>query len=234
MVIGAFPRLLDLLPHPGALIAQVPWASPPQLPKPPELQHWLFERPLVAAPVMLAFALIAVVGGRFQGRPRAGLVVGASFAALAALIAALSAIVVTDRERVLSASRDVMEAIRAGDVARAEPFFAESVAFIASGGSFSVEKDWILSTVRLFPDQLQIEAAKIQQRRAAVDGVGLARSQVMVRGGPRGAAGNLSWWLFSWRRAPDGQWRIHSMDLLLLNGKPPESGMADLIRQAAP
>lgn len=234
MVIGSFGGLLDLLPAPGALLAQAPWASPPQLPAPPEIQRWLFERPLTAGAVLLVFALVAMVGGRFQGRPRAGMLVGLGFLAAGALIAILSVAITTDRERILDRSRAVMDAIRAGDTAAAPAYFADTVTAVVAGGSAGLDREWVTDVVALFPDQLVIESAKVQERRAAIDGDGLGRTQVFVRGGPKGASANLTWWQFSWRRSPEGDWRIHSMDLLLLNGKAPDSAMVDLIQKASP
>lgn len=234
MVIGAFPGLLDLIPQAGATLAQAPWAAPPQLPAPPEIQHWLFERPLTSGLVLLAIALIAVVGGRAQGRARYGRLVGAGIGALAGLVVLVSLLVTTDREKVHAATEAVMQAIRTGDAPGAEPFFADAVTFIAAGGAASVEKPWIMDTVDLFPDQLQIEGVKAPQRRVSVDGEGLARSQLQVRGGPSGATANLTWWQFSWRRAEDGQWQIHGMDLLLLNGKTPDPAIAALIQKGRP
>ncbi len=231
MVIGLISGRLDLFPRSGATLAQAPWATPPHLPAPPEVSHYLLERPVLAGAVLLLFAAVALFGGRAQGRPKPAAIIGAVFALLAVAIFLAGTFIRTDRERLLERTRDLVDAVRVGDTAAAGDILAENLVVNAGGGSIGLDRDAILAAIDLFPEQLAIEGHRVEQRRASIDGDGLGRSQLQVRGGPAGGGPNITWWEFSWRRAGDERWRIHTIDLLLVNGKPPEQALGDLIRR---
>ena len=248
MNIGPFASILDL---PGALLGQVlrqPWSEPPPLPAPPQLEHWLFERPLTSGGVLLAFAAISFLVFRARGRVREGGIIGGALLALAVGAALAGVLITTDRERIAERTERLIDAIAAGDVASAEGMLsdrlamnlgrdagqeAESVASRAGGGErveaggagVSPDKRLALAGVALFGKQIALSDRTTTLRRAAMDGRDSGRTQARITVTEPSMGFAITWWQFAWERE-GGVWRVRAIDLLTFNGRPP-GGMVD-------
>lgn len=210
---------------------QAPWAQPPPLPDPPAIEVWLFEQPLISAGLALGAGALVWFVFRAKGKPRQGALAGGGLAALAIVLGVAGSAVETARERVAALSEDLLAAAREGDAAGLDGLLANDLALDVGGrGGDSGDKAFVLEAVGKLKEQAVIDAVRVRSP-VSLDGPDAARSQVWVRTGGTGFGPSLSWWMVSWRRQPDGQWRAHLIELLLLNGEKPR-GMGEEMRRS--
>lgn len=210
------------------------FAEPPPLPGHPTFSWLLFESPWwvagLAAVLLLAFSL----GLRSRGLSGAFVITLAIAPVVGVGLMALSGFVVTPRERLALSSSKFLEVVSLGDAEGAGAFLATDlvVDLEGTGRALGEDRATVLEIIPTLKDQAAIEARRV--RSVALDGAGAGRAQVFIRtgGGGSGFGPSLSWWLLSWREDADGEWRIHLIELLLLNGQKPKA-IADEARRLA-
>lgn len=211
-----------------------PWSQPPPLPEPPLLEAWLFERPVTAAGALLGAGVVCFLVLRARGKSKGAVIGGGALIALAAAVALIGSVVETSRERVARLSAQVIARFQAADQAGLGVLLADDLVLDLGGGGVSAagdssDKALVLEAARAMQGQAVIDTSRVREPVAA-DGPRAARSQVFVRTGGGGFGPSLSWWMFSWRREPDGEWRVSLIELLLLNGERPRDLAPELRR----
>lgn len=203
--------------------------APPPLPSPPFLERYLFEFPWPAAVVLVAVAVIAGVTLTRAGRRSAGWGVMAIGAVAAAGVIGLAYWVVTDRERVSQSTRELINAVAAGDAAAVEALLTDDAVLIAPPLSADrVRKPAIVTRVgRDFaPGHVyHLREHGVTALQATMDGPTRARVQVKVRVVPEITGSPVpSWWRIDLTRGADGRWRISGIGMLSIGGFVPGSG----------
>lgn len=224
--------------HAILLLAQTqPWSAPTAPPPPPEVQHWLLERPISMGAVLLIIAVLTIVLGRAQGRPRAAFLVGTGIAGLAAAVVLASALITTDRERVRNLSREFVSAVGAGDAGVIAPLLGDRLLVDFGGGSDEVDHETVVAGVRMFPGTVRFESWAVADRRATITGSGRGSAQVRCLLGGGEGGGSLVWWEIHWAKGADepaSAWRVERLVLLTLNGRE-VSGLSlrELVREGS-
>lgn len=211
--------LTEIFGLPSILLA----AAPPSLPQPPALEHWLFERPLVVGPAAIAigFAFFLVLNRRNQAKQ--GILVGGGLAVLGAALLLVGTLVETTRERLIRESRALVDAVVAGEQGRVDALLSQEL-ILSAGGPGGVpirSKALAMRAVEEFQSRVRVTEHGFGAAQAMVTSAGdSASSQFRVRAVTNFGPG-VAWVRLSWRKEPDGQWRIHLIELLRINGREP-------------
>ena len=202
-----------------AAIAQVSRLLPDvrPLPDPPLVPYLVFEAPLWPAIVIAALGVLGLFGFGTRGRGGTGLLVLASGVVVAGSLLAAGALVTTDRERLLDATRRTIAATAEARTDDLRGLLHEDVRVMlpdrVPASSISGRAGVLAAVERQLGARYRVESWSIKGVQASVDGPGLARTQVGVtaraaRGGPV-----LSWWLLDWRKVGDG-WLVVGLELV--------------------
>lgn len=220
----------------GAQPSHAPWTEPPRLPAPGALIHYTMEAPTLLAVLFTGLSLAMAWAAFRAGRTRvaAWLAVLGPLGAVGTVV--LAASVETAREIVIGRGLELARTLGKGD-----PLFAESVLsptlylkLGASGGGGAIgsdDRELVLRASSLFRDQVRLEGVATPGGHASADSSSSARTRLRVRTGG-GMGPSLSWWQLDWRRDPDGEWRVYTIELLLFNGQAPSASFGDEARRA--
>ena len=87
-----------------------------------------------------------------------------------------------------------------------------------------------MQAVEGFQSQVRVTEHGVARREAVVTGQGTSgATQFRVRGSPTSGGRRLG--ALNWRQDPDGEWRVHLIELLRINGRDPgETGGIDRLR----
>lgn len=179
------------------------------------IQPW----PLAAA---LALAGLAVA---FMVRARWRVPIAGALGALAGATLAAGILVTTDRERLVTTTRDLIDATaRANTIALAGMLAPDARLVvdvpIAEAGlrptGAGIERDAILKLVAdTLGGQWPLKEHDILEVQSTLVGPGVGRTQVRVRAVLEAIGLPIaSWWRIEWRRDPDGSWRAVGVRLL--------------------
>ncbi len=190
--------------------------DPPPLGSPPLLQRLVLEQPLplVALLVLAGFGLMYYLNSRGQGRR--ALVAGFGLILAGAAVWVLGSVVTTRRERLMTATADLVGVTARLDEAGMDRLLADDVHLfsrlraagfsVAAGG---VDKETLMSLARGALTQYPVREQYVSRLQAEVTGPSTGRSQVLVRvvvGDGSFSMPHLSWWRIVWREQ-GGQWR---------------------------
>lgn len=187
--------------------------TPPPLPSPPRLAHWLLENPWPPAIGLAAFAVLAFFILNSRAQAKQGAVIALSLLAAAAACIAASFLVTTDRERLAAKTRELIAATATADLGTLGPMLASDVGLSVLERPAPQDKDGILGLVgRYMGNEVRIREHSTSELTAHVDRLGTGKTLVRVRvtadvAGMSGAS-NRSWWRITWRKTPDGQWQV--------------------------
>ncbi len=219
-------------------LAQVPASSnasaPAPLNAPPFLAHYFFENPIPAAAIGLALAAGCgwwVLTGRAKGNRWLGWVaIAVAMASLGIFFA--SRAITTERERLITMTREVIaHAVRA-DTVELQPMLASEVTFTLLGNESPFNRAQLLALVAKYPGQVTpIDWHKTSNLQAALQGGTFATTQVHVRVGSKETTMYDvpvgSWWRLTWRRSGSntassemGAWVVTSLECLQIDGVP--------------
>lgn len=202
-------------------------AEAPRLPDPPFLQNSLLENHWPTVALLAGAGLLAAWWLRRAGqRRRANLAAIACFA-LAAAVAAVGALVTTEREVVMARTREAVDAAAAADAAALRDLSTETVRVLLPIMQVPDDRERLLEMAQrqLGPDgDFRLRSHRIGTVRAVIDGPNVARSHVAVRVEPArdGGFGPIGTaWELSWRREPlpgggFGPWRVTTVRALQL------------------
>lgn len=179
------------------------------------MQRLLLERPSSAIVVLVVLGLLGWALLR-STRPRTApaLLVGGILAA--AVVGILARVVVTDRERVESASARLVEAVRAVDLATIDALLADDARFDADAMREGVgviyparlDKPEILAQVREhLGGDARVSHARVKESKARIVGPGIAQIDLRVQILFQNYGPYESWWRLDWRRTDAGVWR---------------------------
>lgn len=197
-------------------------AAPPSLPAPPALEHWLLERPLVVGPGAFAvgFAAFLVLNRRNQAKQ--GLLLGGGLMLAGVALLALGMLVETTRERLIRHSRELVDAVVAGDAAAVDSLLSPDL--VLSAGAVPIRsKPLAMRAVEAFQREVRVTEHGVSAAQAMVTSQGAsAATQFRVRAVSNFGPG-VAWARLSWRKEPDSSWRIHLIEILRINGREPGS-----------
>jgi len=167
-----------------------------------DLKSTFFENPLYVY-VMLAFAELVVAAIWYEKRRPAWAVALLAAPLLAGAVALVERAVVTDREKIVAAAREIAQDIEAGSVAAAEKYLDEQFSgrwankrLAVAAGETAIKK-YQINSVKL--KNMRVEVSPPSARMHAVTRVEITGS---------GAAGwTMLVWDVRWIKRPDG-WRI--------------------------
>ncbi|MFG0257699.1 MAG: hypothetical protein ACF8GE_07355 [Phycisphaerales bacterium JB043] len=204
----------------GLLMAQTVFSEPESLGGASDLGVWLFERPLLVGGALAVLGLLVVWRALQRASKRVG-IVGASFLALAVGAYLLGQFVTTDRERISTGTRELVEAVVGDDRARVDEILSERLSVLMAGTRLEgVGKQEILGSFTAL-QRYGVRDGDVGRLEASMEGrdVGLTQARVRVE---VSSTPSLSWWRFDWRRESDGQWRVFRLHCLLINGREPQ------------
>ena len=199
--------------------------SPPPLPAPPRLAHWLFENPWPPAIGLAAMAILLffILNSRAQAKQGGIIALGLLLAAAATI--ATSFLVKTEREHLADRTRELIRATAAADLRSLGEMLASDVGLSVLTKPFSGDKDEILGLVnRYMANEYALKEHSTSELSAHIDRLGGGKTLVRVRV-VTDALGvndltNRSWWRITWRKSTSGQWEamhIEGLQIDLVN-----------------
>lgn len=194
--------------------------SVPPLPKPPALEHYLYESPWLL--ILLIVGLLVVVSFTLnrQGRARGAMVAAVVGVVASAGVYGVSAAVQTPREVVSAQTRELVDLVARADVAGVDPMIHPEGRLLWLGGRMEYSKAQLLERIesdlkRTYP----LRSWRILKLQATQDGPSVARTQVQVRVETESAGLNFSWWRMDWQRVgARGEWRLVGIEPLFISG----------------
>lgn len=202
------------------LSATILASAPPPLPDPPAVERWLFERPFVVGPALLGLGGAIFLALNRRNQATRGLAIGGGLALLGVVLVVVGVLVETPRERLVRQSRALVDAVVAGDAGAVDALLADDL--VLSAGPLPIRgKALALRAVEGFQSQVRVTEHGVSAATAAVSGRGgSGASQFRVRAVTNFGPG-VAWARLNWRKDPDGEWRIHLIELLRINGREP-------------
>jgi hypothetical protein len=206
-------------------------ANVPRLPDSPLAARRLFEEPLPLTILLVAAAVIVwFILGR-AGKQRPALIAAGALVLAAAIPIILAAAVQTTGERLRAQSKDLVDAVAAGDVSRVDGLLRSDVTVRPWS---SLTHDGVLALVGAdMRSQYAVKEQEVLESRAAIDGPNAARTQLHVRVVPESAAAGgpvASWWILFWAKSSaDNQWRVVAIECQQIDviGNPAEVHLRD-------
>jgi len=187
------------------------------LPDPPLVPHLVFESPLWPALVLAILGVLGLFGLGTRGRAIAGLWVLVVGVALAGGLLAAGALVETERERLIDATRRTIAATAEARTDELRGLLHEearvSLPDRVPASSPSGRAEVLAAVERELGGRYRVESWSIKGVQASVDGPRLARTQVGVTARATGTGPVLSWWLLDWRKVGD-RWVVVGLELV--------------------
>lgn len=202
-----------------SMLDQTGGPSVPRLPPPPLPARWLLENPLPLVAFLIGAAVLAWFILQRLGRPRPAMFAALTSLAGAIAVYTLASLVQTPREALIVKTRTLVDRTIQVDV--------PAVALMLDD-SFTVRPwgiDRKATLGRISSDlggEYRIKDYHINQAFAAIDGPGIARTQVHIRATPADQMYNApigSWWVLHWQKdSRDGAWRIVELECQQIDG----------------
>lgn len=215
------------MPHPLTLGVILP--DNENLPTPPLLVHWLLEQPLPLVIVLVSIGAVTLLILLSQGEGRRAMMALGGFAAAVGLLLLVERLVVTDRERIAAGSRQFVQRFIAADAQEVRELMDQNVTLKSGGQAIKQDGQWLVGVAGAMKGE--IVSHGITQRGALVDTPNSGRTRFSVRtqfGQQSFVSGTVnSTWELSWRKSPDGQWRINGMECLSIFGQRPSREWVD-------
>lgn len=191
---------------------------PPPLPDPPMFESWLFERPAALAIVLVALGIITILAFNRAGKPKHGLYVLAGFVVAAIAAAATSRLVVTEHERLATATTGLINAIVDADSHNARTRIDTDAEVHIRPLSMHFRYDEVVRRIDTdMSSAYRVAEHRISRVQAVVDGPNTARTQVRVVASQEGGRRAGTWWLLHWRLGSDNTWRLFQAECLRID-----------------
>lgn len=156
----------------------------------------LLDEPLFPALGLVVAGIIALFVLNRAGKLPIGLVaIGASLLLGGGLVAA-DAFRTSPRERVISVSSALVDAVATGDRDATDALLDQEFTVSARRLPIPAARGILLAAVETFPAQASVEGHRVSEVRASITGGNTARSQVLVA--IDGGVPRLSWWQMDW------------------------------------
>jgi len=192
---------------------------------PPWWENLLLERPW---PVVIALgwaaAVLAVAAYRRLSRRLA-------WAAIAAILLALTVgllawLVETDRESLIERTRQLVAHTTPLDVQKVNACFDSHASLIGPGGEVWLTHDTMLLSLKSAAKRRALHQQNIRRLAAEILNADRGRTELALTTwvGEQGEFPIPTTWLLTWQRGTDGQWRIVTIQWLLMRGQPPRFG----------
>lgn len=185
--------------------------TPPPLPAGAAWERLLLESPLPLVAVLLAGALIAYFV--LRRRARLGLVAAAAMALAAGCVWMLARQVQTEREEVLAAAAELVDAAAKADTVRLDGLLDSTAVAYTRETPGGMSRGRILTEVRRqLGERHPVREYDIRESQAVIDGPGVARVQLRVQvvEADRGLSFG-SWWALDLRRDESGRWKTSAI-----------------------
>ena len=195
---------------------QLPLPERPEpLPSGPILDRFLFENPLLLTAVLAASGLVILFALNRRGEARKGLAAFAVCFLLAVGAYLAGSLVVTERERLKDATRELVASVAEVDVPGLDDLLAENVSFRYRNARGGLDKGATIAEVeRYLGGAYRVREHDVLELQATVDSSNVARTQVNVRVTVDTVGTRPSWWRLDWRLEPDGRWRVTGIEPL--------------------
>lgn len=184
--------------------------SPIPLQQSPWFQHQFLEHSGWPASIVALLGLSFFLILSHAGRRALGVKVAGALLVLGAIVWGVGKFVQTPAEALASRTAALVGFIAKANTTAAAPMLDESVAISAGSFASSSDKASTLERVRvLLGSVYPIKDWAILESQARVEGENRARTRVLVRSeSDVGIGVNFSWWLLTWQRGTDGEWRV--------------------------
>lgn len=204
-----------------AQVAEGPY-SPPPLPAPPRLAHWLFENPWPPAIGLLAFAVLVFFIMNSRSQTKQGAMIAGGLIVTAAVCIVTSFAVTTDRERLAARTRELIAATATADLRELGPMLASDIGLSVLTRPAPQDKDGILGLVnRYMGNEVSVKQHAVSEVTAHIDRQGtgktLARVRVTVDAAGMNDMTNRSWWRITWRKTAEGEWEAMHIEGLQID-----------------
>jgi len=195
---------------------QLPLPERPEpLPNGPILDRFLFESPLLLTTVLAISGLVILFALNRRGEARKGLTAFAVCFALAVGAYLAGSLVLTERERLKEATRDLVASVAEVDVASLDELLAENVSFRYRNARGGLDKSATIAEVeRYLGGAYKVQEHEVLELQATIDSSNVARTQVNVRVTVDVLGTHPSWWRLDWRLEPGGRWRVTGIEPL--------------------
>lgn len=214
------------------LLAQNPFADTPSVEPLPGAPLWaraLLEQPWYLAGALALGAVVVFMLLNQRGRAKLGAGVAAAMVLAGAGVLILGSLVVTQREQMAAASRELVAVTARGDTSALATMLApdarlfseiQVAEFRVPEGGFG--RDEILDKVGRWIGDNPISECSVGEVQAETLGPGVGRTQVRVRVVlEKYKVAEGSWWRIGWRKSADGRWRVTSIQPLYIAGAGP-------------
>jgi hypothetical protein len=215
-------RIAAMLVFVGPALAQtnpIEPKTPAPLPDPPWLAHHLLESPLLIEVILLAGAFVCYAALNAAGKAklaRRGLAV---LLVLAVAVWALAALVKTDRERAMEATKHLVGDVADGNTRSVDDALAPGAAVYSDQYPQGQPKTVILDKVAQYfgpKGQYPIQEHAILESQAFAASESLEQVQIKVRVTPKDGFPIISWWRMDLTPGPSG-WQVTGIKLLSSN-----------------
>lgn len=204
------------------MIARVLAAEPGQT---PAWAVWLFEKPIASAAVVVIASLIVFFILNQRARVRASWIAVGAGVVLGAAVFLTGRMVTTDRERIVSSSREFISAVARADSRRVRDLLDDRLVVTVTGRiAPGIGKDWVVDRAGGM-GHLEIQRAITRIDRVAVRRGGIGETDIGVLVTTQRHGNASSTWTLEWRLGPDDQWRIAAMDWRTIEGQEPSLAM---------
>lgn len=184
----------------------------PTLPSPPLFEHLLFEAPLGPVAVLAALGVIALVMFNRRAELKRGVATACVLFAAAVGVWITAATVTTDRERITTRSRELVEAVGRVDVDAVGDYLADEVRLVGWQDTESRER-----ILRMVEDEVRgrvgVTSARVVRSQAVIDGPNVGRTYVRVHVEADQLAPPYTWWRLDWA-CENGEWRVVRIEWL--------------------
>jgi ketosteroid isomerase-like protein len=195
--------------------------APPPLPGPAFWPSLFLERPALAALLAMGVSLVAFAVLTARGRMRQARIAVALGVLAAALLVAVSVLVVTDRERMDEATRRMIRAVAAADTADLDLVLTPDAVLLSPLSGQPLTKSEILAGIAadFRPGGVyEVREHRVLELQAAPEGPDGGRVQVKVRITPADGPPTPAWVRIDFERAAEGEWRVGGINVFSVGG----------------
>lgn len=204
--------------------------SVPELPRPPFLEHTLFESPLPLVGLLFLAGVVAFFMLNSTGRAKQGLIAAGSASALALGTLLIASLVTTTRETLQARTTALVHAAATADTTALAPLLADDVRLVLWDQTAALGRPRTLDLVNQYTGTLyKLREHSITRTTASVDGRNAARTLARVRVRTEATLYDIpigSTWRIDWRLENDNSWRATAITCLQIDGvgsRPPDA-----------
>ncbi len=199
--------------------------TPPAIPDPPLIEHYLFESSWGLAIGLVAIALALWFTLRRAGKDKPAFAAGLGGVLCAGGVLALASAITTAREEVAARTRELIAAVARADADAVDRMLGDRLSVRLGSAMMPWDRDAVLLRVRRDLGgiyKLKDGVATIRSLRASGEASPLV-TQCRVTVTPEATAFPTgSWWKITWRRdGPSGPWLVSEIDLQQIDGVGP-------------